>query len=318
MMPWFDPGIEKIPEDIRPAIRESKSFAAKKIRSASSLVKLSLQCRRDTLSAKTIFSQLIDEVVGNSTAFSRGDHAICAAPISTHMLRSSHLVSLLSSALNDLSPLELKALPVALSLHDIGKTFEWTKFYESFPYEESGMSPARRRAYHLHVPLSLEIVVRLEQQARKLSGGLIADAHPEENEFFHHVKEGIMYHHERVDGMGLYGISGDSIPRIARYLSIIESLDTEFARLSRANSQHPVEPRETLCRFEQKGGRYDLNIVEKFRAPIGTLSASDWPKVHLEDINDYWKSVDNDDFHQGEKSPSFKEALLRLRPPLLR
>lgn len=73
------------------------------------------------------------------------------------------------------------------------------------------------------------------------------------------VAEAILYHHERVDGKGYHGRSGDDIPLAARILAVAESYDAMTT--SRVRAKLSGERAQGLLR-EHRGGQFDGECVD--------------------------------------------------------
>ena len=82
---------------------------------------------------------------------------------------------------------------------------------------------------------------------------------------FHIIAENVAhYHHERVDGLGYYGLKGKKIPIIARILAILDT----FSAVTVLKSYKPARSYEdgiTALRLGA-GSQFDEDLVEKFVA----------------------------------------------------
>jgi HD-GYP domain-containing protein (c-di-GMP phosphodiesterase class II) len=69
----------------------------------------------------------------------------------------------------------------------------------------------------------------------------------------------VLYHHERPDGLGYYGIDGENVPRTARILAVAEVYDAMTSSRVRA----PLESVRALEQLEEsKGASFDADAVE--------------------------------------------------------
>jgi len=84
----------------------------------------------------------------------------------------------------------------------------------------------------------------------------------------------VLYHHERYDGTGYpYGLSGASIPLLARIFSVADTLDA-------ITSDRPYRPRRGFDRAWDEivgsgGTQFDPEVVDAFRC----MSDHDWQRV---------------------------------------
>lgn len=73
-----------------------------------------------------------------------------------------------------------------------------------------------------------------------------------------------LYHHERWDGTGYYGLQGEAIPLEARIVSIVDVYDV----ITHARPYKSASPPEVAlaCLLEEAGKQFDPNLVETFAA----------------------------------------------------
>ena len=76
----------------------------------------------------------------------------------------------------------------------------------------------------------------------------------------------ILYHHERPDGFGYYGVDGDRIPRPARALAVAEVYDG----MTRSKAVETLREEEAVERLESlKGISLDSDCVEALVDRLG-------------------------------------------------
>lgn len=128
-------------------------------------------------------------------------------------------------------------------LHDVGKMgVDQAIVHKPGKLDDSEMNKMKD-----HPVLSAEIVQPL------------ADKH----EFFKQVLPGVLYHHERVDGMGYpHKKMGDEIPLVSRLILIVDTLDA----MSSARAYRPGQPIEKVYREMNrcKGSQFDIHLVHAF------------------------------------------------------
>ena len=76
------------------------------------------------------------------------------------------------------------------------------------------------------------------------------------------IKEWILYHHERIDGSGYYGIPGDKIPFAARLISVADT----YSAITMARSYKPGKTHEEAIEILQRieGKQLDTYLVSLF------------------------------------------------------
>jgi HD-GYP domain-containing protein (c-di-GMP phosphodiesterase class II) len=77
------------------------------------------------------------------------------------------------------------------------------------------------------------------------------------------ILPGVLHHHERYDGRGYpHGLSGESIPLIARILALADTFDA----MSSTRSYRPAAPREKVIAEIQQcsGHQFDPALAELF------------------------------------------------------
>ena len=117
-----------------------------------------------------------------------------------HSARVAEYVGQLAAAL-DLPPAEVKRFRWAGRLHDLGKIrVDGTVLRKSGPLDEDELESMR-----LHPRLSARLLRRFRLAASEA--------------------QAVEYHHERVDGLGYYGISVEDIPLAAHFLIVADAFD---------------------------------------------------------------------------------------------
>ena len=79
---------------------------------------------------------------------------------------------------------------------------------------------------------------------------------------FKHIMPWIMYHHERIDGKGYYGLKGDEIPLASRIIAVA---DTYSAITMRRSYKAPHTHEEAIKMMKEAAGtQLDEELVEIF------------------------------------------------------
>ena len=129
-------------------------------------------------------------------------------------------------------------LKYAALFHDVGKL----GVPESILNKPAALTPEEWNVMRRHPELSVQILRPLKS--------------------FDLIKEWIMYHHERIDGSGYFGLSGNKIPFAARIISVADTYSAiTMARSYKAGKSHE-EAVEILNRVE--GKQLDTYIVSLF------------------------------------------------------
>lgn len=98
-------------------------------------------------------------------------------------------------------------------------------------------------------------------------------------EFLGEAVEGILLHHERMDGRGYpNGLQGDEIPEFARILSVADAFDSMTTTRSYRGARSLEEAMEELRRC--KDTQFDANFVE---ALISAVTSEGWSVVDTTD-----------------------------------
>jgi HD-GYP domain-containing protein (c-di-GMP phosphodiesterase class II) len=130
---------------------------------------------------------------------------------------------------------ETASLLRAAMLHDIGKVaLPVEVLHQKTPLEESQM-----RLIRTHPQRGAALLQALDRDEE--------------------VAETVLYHHERPDGLGYYGIDGDNVPRTARILAVAEVYDA----MTSSRVREPLESARALELLEaSKGENFDTDAVE--------------------------------------------------------
>jgi HD-GYP domain-containing protein (c-di-GMP phosphodiesterase class II) len=117
-----------------------------------------------------------------------------------HSARVADYVGRLAAAL-DLPPAEVNRLRWAGRLHDLGKIrVDGTVLRKAGPLEDDELESIR-----LHPRLSARLLRRFRLAASEA--------------------QAVEYHHERVDGLGYYGVNAEDIPLAAHFLIVADAFD---------------------------------------------------------------------------------------------
>ncbi|GAV26132.1 HDIG domain-containing protein [Carboxydothermus islandicus] len=139
---------------------------------------------------------------------------------------------------------EIINLGISGLLHDIGKTqVPW-----NILNKPGKLSPEEMEIIRLHPEKGGEIVSRYLN-------------------FGSSVVQGIIQHHERLDGSGyLQGLSGDKIHKFAKIIMVADVYD---AMTSKRVYRDPIDPKEVYeFVLALGGGEFDLNTVKSFASSI--------------------------------------------------
>jgi HD-GYP domain-containing protein (c-di-GMP phosphodiesterase class II) len=165
-----------------------------------------------------------------------------------HAERVTSYCAMIAEALT-LDDQETSALLRAAMLHDIGKvSFSMKMLRQKEPLEESQM-----RLIRTHPKKGAALVKALDRQDEE-----VADA--------------ILYHHERPDGSGYYGLDGQSIPLSARILAVAEVYDA----MTSSKLRPTLSTEEALASLQSTRGQ-DLDadcvdaLVDKLKPPPGSI-----------------------------------------------
>jgi len=143
-----------------------------------------------------------------------------------------------------------------------------------------GMSPKGKESLHLAALLhdvgQFAVPPEILNREGKLTDQelLLVRSHPEAGRrafggvtTFDRAVEGILHHHERIDGSGYpAGLSGEAIPLPARIIAVAECFD---ALVSPRPHRGPVTAEQALREILKLGGIfYDLNVVRALHQAI--------------------------------------------------
>ncbi|MER8183643.1 HD-GYP domain-containing protein [Kitasatospora sp. NPDC094015] len=142
----------------------------------------------------------------------------------------------------------IRTLHFAGTLHDVGKLAVATELLR----RNGPLSEAERRAVEVHPVAGFELV-------RELA-------------FLGEARDGILHHHERLDGRGYPdGLSGARIPEFARIISVADAFDSMTSTRSYRRGRPVDEAVAELGRCA--GSQFDPVMV---RALVRALAEHDW------------------------------------------
>jgi hypothetical protein len=148
-----------------------------------------------------------------------------------------------------MSPARTDAIRFAGMLHDVGKLGVPTRVLQ----KTGPLSPEEFAAIQLHPMRGLEIV-------REIG-------------FLYEALNGIMHHHERIDGRGYpMGLAGHEIPEFARVIAVADAFDSMTTTRSYREAQSVEVALDQLR--QGAGTQFDALMVEAF---ITALDEERWP-----------------------------------------
>ena len=165
-----------------------------------------------------------------------------------HAERVTSYCAMIAEALA-LDDQETSALLRAAMLHDIGKvSFSMKMLHQKEPLEASQL-----RLIRTHPKKGAALLKALDRQDDK-------------------VAEAILYHHERPDGNGYYGLDGERTPLPARILAVAEVYDA----MTSSRLRDPLSPDEAMNKLESaRGESFDAEcvdaLVDKLKPPPGSI-----------------------------------------------
>ncbi len=165
------------------------------------------------------------------------------------MLFYSYLPGWVKSEINPVS-LEYAAL-----MHDVGKL----GVPEAILNKPSSLTEEEWKVMRDHPKLGVKIMEPLET--------------------FKNIQNWILYHHERMDGKGYYGIENENIPLAAKIIAIADTYSAITMKRSYKNKRSHEEAIRILC--EVAGTQLDENLVEVFI----TIPKEELDKCMPEQIN---------------------------------
>ncbi|GAA4863909.1 HD-GYP domain-containing protein [Kitasatospora terrestris] len=138
----------------------------------------------------------------------------------------------------------VRTLHFAGTLHDVGKLAVATELLR----RNGPLTEAERRAVEVHPVFGHRLV-------RELA-------------FLGEAREGILHHHERMDGRGYpHGLEGDGIPEFARIISVADAFDSMTSTRSYRRGR-PVE--EAVAELERcAGSQFDPVMVRALVVAVG-------------------------------------------------
>lgn len=165
----------------------------------------------------------------------------------------------------------VSAIRYAGMLHDVGKLGVPTKVLQ----KEGPLTEEELAAIQLHPMRGLEIV-------REIG-------------FLDEALNGIMHHHERIDGRGYpLGLAGDEIPEFARVIAVADAFDSMTSNRSYRGAREVGEAIGELRRWS--GTQFDPALVDAF---IAALAREGWERPAPPDLTpeheDALAAQDHDD-----------------------
>ena len=129
-------------------------------------------------------------------------------------------------------------LKYAALFHDVGKL----GVPEAILNKPASLAPEEWNVMRRHPEISVQILRPLKS--------------------FDLIKEWILYHHERIDGSGYFGIPGDKIPFAARIISVADT----YSAITMARSYKPGKSHEEAIEILQRveGKQLDTYLVSLF------------------------------------------------------
>ncbi len=161
----------------------------------------------------------------------------------------------------------VNALRYAGVLHDVGKLGVPTKIL----HKTSGLTPDEYAAIQVHPVRGTEMLQGIE--------------------FLDEAFQGILHHHERMDGFGYpMGLAGPNIPEFARVIAVADAFDSMTSTRSYRGAR-TVE--EAIAELERcKGSQFDPVMVE---ALVSALRTSTWSPAPTDSEATAPGMVDDDD-----------------------
>jgi hypothetical protein len=142
----------------------------------------------------------------------------------------------------------VNALRYAGVLHDVGKLGVPTKIL----HKSSGLTPEEYAAIQVHPVRGTEMLQGIE--------------------FLDEAFQGILHHHERMDGFGYpMGLSGGNIPEFARVIAVADAFDSMTSTRSYRGARTPEDAVAELERC--KGTQFDPVMVD---ALVTALGQQEW------------------------------------------
>jgi len=168
-----------------------------------------------------------------------------------HSMRVSNIAMRIAKNLG-LSVLEMEDVRAASLLHDIGKI----GINDNILGKKGPLTPEESSIIRSHPEKGVEILQPLKQ--------------------FEGLLPAIMHHHERFDGSGYpHGLSGDSIPLLARIISVADTYDAILSdRPYRVASRHEKAIRELWAWADKQ---FDPVVLDGFMQVVRHCNLADSP-----------------------------------------
>lgn len=152
-----------------------------------------------------------------------------------HSQRVATLVERIADRLG-LSPDDQFSVARAARVHDVGKL----GIPDALLRKSEGLNPQELEQVRKHAAIGAEIVGRLPEYRRS--------------------KDFILYHHERYDGSGYFGLVGEHIPLGARIIAVADALD---AMTSDRPYRKAMADAEAIQELERgRGAQFDPRVVQ--------------------------------------------------------
>lgn len=152
-----------------------------------------------------------------------------------HSQRVASLTERIAARLR-LSPDDQSSVARAARVHDVGKL----GIPDALLRKSGGLSAPELEQVRKHAAIGAEIVGRLPE--------------------YRQSKDFILYHHERYDGSGYFGLVGEHIPLGARIIAVADALD---AMTSDRPYRRAMADAEALSELERgRGGQFDPRVVQ--------------------------------------------------------
>jgi hypothetical protein len=161
----------------------------------------------------------------------------------------------------------VNALRYAGVLHDVGKLGVPTKIL----HKTTGLTPDEYAAIQVHPVRGTEMLQGIE--------------------FLDEAFQGILHHHERMDGFGYpMGLAGPSIPEFARVIAVADAFDSMTSTRSYRGARTPDDAVAELERC--KGSQFDPAMVD---ALVAALRQEPWAAAPTFNDPRTANAVDDDD-----------------------
>ena len=160
---------------------------------------------------------------------------------------------------------------IACKFHDIGKNRAWLEKVARHEYEEE-ISAEKKSDYSLHSGSGARSLVDVGRELLEIFPGdrraqVLAAC-------VKHAAEIVLYHHERFDGNGPFGLKGDEIPIESQIIALAENYSGRInAKWIMAGGKHvrtrgPMTHEEAIRSMAADSGRFNPELLRLFlRSP---------------------------------------------------